>query len=266
MKSLPNRPNHSRSRSCTAGYGLTAALLVVLASGSLTGCIQEAATSSPERTVLLLLELLQDAQPEIRRTAAESIGKIGDPTTVASLIPLMTDRTPLVREAAVWAIGRVHPVATSEITALCISALGDSFESVRRAAAIALGELEPPAELMAAVPALLSSGDVGVKKAAVQALLQVDSTSWLPQIIAALHDADPEVRQGLTAALGEWGGSMAGPWLKARLAEDLSPAVRVEAVYRLGKISGNEMKAVLEAVLERDADQDVRRWARQARE
>jgi hypothetical protein len=155
----------------------------------------------------------------------------------------------------------LHPTVTTEITALCISALSDPIESVRQAAAIALGELEPSADLTAALPGLLSSRDVDVKKAAVQALLQVDSTSWLPQITSALHDVDPEVRQGLVAALGEWGGSMAGPWLQDRLAQDLSPAVRVEAVYRLGKIGGSEMKAVLE----KDADQDVRRWARQAR-
>jgi len=266
MKSLPSQRDRSRHLCHTAICGLTAALIIVFASGSLTGCIQEAATSSPERTVSLLMELLHDAQPETRRTAAESLGKIGDPTAVAALISLVTDRVPLVREAAVKAIGRLHPVATSEITASCISALEDPVESVRQAAAIALGDIEPPAELMTAVPALLSSADVGVRKAAAQALLQVDSTSWLPRLAAGLRDADPEVRQGLIAALGEWGGSMAVPWLKDRFVRDLSPAVRVEAVYRLGKIGGSETKAALEAVLGKDTNQDVGRWARQARE
>ncbi len=266
MKSLRSQRDSGRYIRHTVGRGLTALVMVAIMSGSLTGCIQDAAISSPERTVSLLLELLHDAQSDTRQTAAESLGKIGDPTAVASLIPLVTDRVPLVREAAVKAIGRLHPVANPEITASCISALGDPIESVRRAAAVALGDIEPPAELMATVPILLSSADPGVRKAAAHALLQFDSTLWAPQLAAALRDADPEVRQVLVAALGEWGGSMAAPWLKAQLAQDLSPAVRVEAVYRLGKIGGSDAKAALEAVVGKDFDPDVGRWATRARQ
>ena len=46
-----------------------------------------------------------------------------------------------------------------------------------------------------------------------------------------------EVRQGIAAAVGEWGGTAASPWLRERLAEDPAPSVRAEAAYRLGLLS-----------------------------
>ena len=42
-----------------------------------------------------------------------------------------------------------------------------------------------------------------------QALLQVDSSQSVPALVAAGRDSDPEVRQGIVAAVGEWGGPAA---------------------------------------------------------
>ncbi len=95
-----------------------------------------------------------------------------------------------------------------------------------------------------------------------RALLQVDSSQWVPALVAAGRDSDAEVRQGIVAAVGEWGGSAISPWLRERLAHDPSPGVRAEAAYRLGMLSDSDTRTALETTVAKDADSGVRRWAK----
>ncbi|MCX5729291.1 MAG: HEAT repeat domain-containing protein [Nitrospirae bacterium] len=73
----------------------------------LAGCIQDSPPSSRERAVSVLLEMLRDEGPEMRRTAAECLGKIGDPRATDSILPLMHDPAAVVREASVLASSQV---------------------------------------------------------------------------------------------------------------------------------------------------------------
>ncbi|TKB91700.1 MAG: HEAT repeat domain-containing protein [Nitrospira sp.] len=228
----------------------------------LAGCVQDSPPSSQERTVSLLLELLQDETPETRRTAAESLGKIGDPRAVDSILPLKHDPATMVREASVVAVGRLKPTATEGVVDLLALALEDPDESVRQAAVVAIGEVEPDPRFLQPVVGLLRSSDPMIKRAAVRALLQIDSSRSVPALIAAGHDADAEVRQGIVAALGEWGGVTASPWIRTRLAEDPSPGVRAEAAYRLGLLADSEARVSLNSAGEKDPDSGVRRWAK----
>jgi HEAT repeat protein len=229
---------------------------------SLTGCVQDSPSSSKERTVLLLLELLRDEGPEMRRTAVESLGKIGDPQTADPLLPLLHDPTAIVREAAVLAMGRVKPTATHEVIGLLTQALEDPSESVRQASVVAIGDIEPSSQLLQPVLVLMQSSDVTIRRAVVKALLQVDASQLVPALVTAGRDSDAEVRQGIVAAVGEWGGGAVSPWLRERLAEDPSPGVRAEAAYRLGMRSDLETKAALEKANAKDSDSGVRGWAR----
>ena len=126
----------------TIGYS------VVLSVLCLAGCVQDSPSSSRERTVSLLLELLRDEGPEMRRTAAESLGKIGDPRAADSILPLIHDPAAIVREASVLAMGRVKPAATDGVVGLLMQALEDSVESVRQAAVVAIGDIEPGSRLL----------------------------------------------------------------------------------------------------------------------
>ena len=95
-----------------------------------------------------------------------------------------------------------------------------------------------------------------------QPLLQVDSSQSVPALVAAGTDSDSEVRQGVVAAVGEWGGLAASPWIRERLVEDPSPAVRAEAAYRLGTRIDPEARAALSTTIAKDPDSGVRRWAK----
>lgn len=225
------------------------------------GCVQDSPPSSREHTVSLLLELLRDEGPELRRTAVESLGKIGDPRAVEPMLPLLHDPTALVREASVLAMGRVKPAATSEVIGLLTRALEDPSESVRQAA-VAIGDIEPSSQLLQPVLVLMQASDVTIRRTVVKALLQVDASQLVPVLVTAGRDSDAEVRQGIVAAVGEWGGGAVSPWLRERLAEDPSPGVRAEAAYRLGMRSDLDTKAALEEAIAKDSDSGVRGWAR----
>jgi HEAT repeat protein len=240
----------------TIGYS------VVLSFLWLAGCVQDSPPSSGERTVSLLLELLRDEAPEMRRTAAESLGKIGNPRAADSIFSLNHDPAAIVREASVLAIGRVKPTATDGVVALLTQALEDPDESVRQAAVVAIGEIEPGTRLLQPIAGLLQSSDAMIRRAAVRALLYVDSSRSIPALVAAGRDSDAEVRQGIVAAVGEWGGAAVSPWLRERLAEDPTPGVRAEAAYRLGMLNDSEARAALETASSKDPDSGVRRWAK----
>jgi len=245
-----------RTSSRTIGYS------VVLSVLCLAGCVQDSPPSSREHTVSLLLELLHDEGPEMRRMAAESLGKIGDPRAADSILPLIHDPAAIVREASLLAMGRVKPTATDGVVALLTRALEDPDGSVRQAAVVAIGEIEPGSRLLEPVVGLLRSSDATIRRAAVRALLQVDSIQWVPALVAAGRDSDAEVRQGIVAAVGEWGGSAVSPWLRERLVEDPSPGVRAEAAYRLGMLSDPETRAALNTTVAKDVDSGVRRRAK----
>jgi HEAT repeat protein len=198
----------------------------------------------------------------MRQTAAESLGKIGDPGSIDSILSLVQDPVGAVREASVTALGRIKPPATDTIVALLAQALGDPIESVRQAAVVAIGEIEPAPRLLEPIVGLLRSPDAATRKASVRALLQIDSSQSVSSLIAAGQDSDPEVRQGIVAAVGEWGGMAVSPWLSERLANDSSPGVRTEAAFRLGMRSDVEAKAALDRAVVKDADSGVRDWAK----
>ncbi|MEP6960073.1 MAG: HEAT repeat domain-containing protein [Nitrospirota bacterium] len=228
----------------------------------LAGCVQNSPSSSKERTVSLLLELLRDGDPTVRRMAVESLGKIGDPRTIDSILPLIHDPASLVREASVIALGRLKPTATDGVVTLLTLALEDPVESVRQAAVVAIGEVEPSSPLLEPVLRLLKSSDVAIRRTAARALLQIDASQSISALIAAGRDADAEVRQGIVAAVGEWGGPGVSPWLRERLVRDPSPGVRAEAAYRLGMLSDTDTRAALSATIAKDPDSGVRRWAK----
>jgi HEAT repeat protein len=224
------------------------------------GCLQEVQAPSVERGVAVLVALLQDDSPDIRRTAAESLGKIGDQSALPAVLPLLNDSMPAVRAAAAQALGRTASPTDEPAIAGLSRLLADPDEKVRRAAAIAIGDIEPSPRLMVPVADLIRSSDVGVRRAAVRALLLVDTGQMAGWLLPLLDDPDAEVRQGAVAALSISGDARAAAALRKRLAEDPSPAVRAEAAYHLGELNGLDTRRVLQTAVVKEADPGVRRW------
>jgi HEAT repeat protein len=234
-------------------------LSIFIFSGQL-GCLQEAQAPSVERGVAVLIALLQDDSPDIRRTAAESLGKIGDQSAPPAVLPLLSDPMPAVRAAAAQALGWTAGPTDEEVIAGLLRLLADPDDRVRQAAALAIGDIEPSPFLLVRVADLLRSSDVQVRRAAILALLPLDTARVGGWVLPLLGDPDADVRQAAVAALGLSGDARAATALSKRLVEDSSPAVRAEAAYHLGELSGPDTRSVLQAAVVKEADHGVRRW------
>ena len=144
-------------------------------------------------------------------------------------------------------------------------ALGDERDSVKQAAAQALGKIGSRQPVIAILTQALAVGERGSRRAAVEAFAQLEVKSAYPALRKALTDEDPDVRQGALAALGELGDRRVLPDFRERLLFDADPGVRTEAAYRLGKLGDPGELQTLDEAARHDASPGVRLWADRAR-
>lgn len=114
-----------------------------------------------------LTELLTDSDPDVRRTAAESLGKIGERSAGDGLLAALKDHDPRVRAAAARSLGNLGDGASGVLLA---GRLADSSEAVRVASALALSEIESSASSEAESLRMLHHQDAAVRLAATRAL------------------------------------------------------------------------------------------------
>ena len=232
----------------------------------LSACDRDGPPRSPDTIVPYLASLLADADPEVRRTAAEGLGKLGQPGATEALVKALDDPDPAVRQASAWALGQLGEAVAGRASLPLVDRLRDRSEPVRLSAAIAIAEIGETEAVVERLTRALKASDAATRRAAVHALLSLDAPPAYPALVEALRDDDAEVRQGAVAALGELADSQAIPLLRERLLHDPAIGVRAEAAFRLGKIGDRAVVADLEKVAAGDADAGVRRWARWASE
>lgn len=233
----------------------------LLSSSMLAGCYVDAPPAAPDVMAARLGELLADPDPDMRRTAAEALGKIGHASANSGLLSALNDQDARVRAAAALSLGRL---GDGESGTALVGRLADSVEAVREASAVALGEIEAsPAHEQRILRVLRHAEGFG-RAAASRALVGLDRVSFSTDLVGALRDSDPIVRQGIAAALGETGDMRAVPHLLSLVRKDAAAGVRSEAAFRLGKIGDERVMADLAAVADTDSVVAVRGWARWA--
>lgn len=237
-------------------------VLLSLCFASLLGCYQPSSSPSPQRTVETLLSLLHDRDAVARRTAAEALGKIGNPQAVDSLVMALGDQSPIVREASVRSLGGVGPLDMATRVHIA-GLLVDPVQSVRTAAAQTLASLDSTKTLWPMAMAQLAHADPEVRRAVIQAFESSDSPDVVRVLADRLHDPDPQVRRAAVAVLGESGDSKVVGLLRDQLMAESSSSVRGEIAYRLQFFSGVEAGAGLRFVASHDESAQVRRWADQ---
>jgi HEAT repeat protein len=229
----------------------------------LVGCVSCQAESShndPLTLTATLLELLKDPSPDIRRTAALSLGKIGHSAGTEGLIQTLSDSDPLVREYSAWSLGQIGEEVNTDAALALVSALGDPHPAVKHSAAKALGQIGVREPIVPLLLEGLAVGAIESRRAVVDALMHLEEKSSYPALITALKDPDPKVRQGTIAALGELGDRQALPSLRKILLVDENVGVRTEAAYRLGKLGGQEDRPSLEKSAKQDTAPIVHLW------
>ena len=150
---------------------------------------------------------------------------------VSGLIKLLEDSEESVREAAAFALGEIgSDTATSGL----IKLLEDSEESVREAAAFALGEIGSDTATSGLIK-LLKDSEEFVREAAALALGEIGSDTATSGLIKLLKDSEEFVREAAAFALGEIGSETAIPKL-IKLLKSSEKYVREAAAFALGEI------------------------------
>jgi HEAT repeat protein len=188
-----------------------------------------------------LVGMLDDDRQGVRAAAGEALVRHGA-TPVSALARGLDRLTEPGRVQVASTLGRIGPEAREAIPALRHSTVADESESVREAAAKALGLVarDDPA-VVSELLGLLETGDDAGRIAAAGAapgLNDADRGRAVPLLIQLLKHANPRAREGAAEALGRIGlaARAAVPALLDALA-DPEPRVREEAGEALEDIA-----------------------------
>ena len=211
-----------------------------------------------------LVALLNSPEPDTRRTAALSLGKIALPGAAAALIQTLRDPDPLVRQYSAWALGNIGEYAPAETGMALAALLHDPSPHVADTAAEAIGRIGGSARVIKKLIEAVHDPRVTTRRAAITALRWMEASSAYAALVQTLKDPDAQVRQGAIAALGELGDRRAVTAMQDRLLHDSAAAVKSEAAYRLGKLGNPSLLPSLRRAASENAENGVERWARWA--
>ena len=226
-----------------------------------TGCIQENPPEPPGKITERLVELLHDPLPEVRRTAALSLGKISEPSSISGLVQSLSDQDEEVRQWSAWALGNLDERLTQEGIMALVRSLADPSESVKHTAALALGRTTATAETLMVLGEALSISTPSTQQAIVQALSHFSFPFSYGVFREASQSPTPFIRQTAMAGLGELGDPRGLLVLRTLLLQDPNVGVRAEAAYRLGQLGGKGEVAALQQSRDTDPTPTVHFWA-----
>ncbi|MHA1733098.1 MAG: HEAT repeat domain-containing protein [Promethearchaeota archaeon] len=196
---------------------------------------------------------LSDVDPQVRREAALSLGKLGERTTTGSLVNVLGDLEPIVREGAAKALGLLGDASPRVVDSLKTIAT-DASESpqVRDAALDALADLAVPG-IASMYEDLLSDGEPRVRVKSMAGLVASRDSGAVTSLVPLLGDPDPRVRVEAVRHLGSFltGGHEAGLVKHlVPLLGDEKEEVRVAAIEVVAKTGDPGVREPLLGVVE----------------
>jgi vesicle coat complex subunit len=226
-----------------------------------TGCVVETTPESPDQVTERLILLLSDPQPETRRTAALSLGKISDPQSISALVSALSDPDEEVRQWSTWALGNLASSLTKEALVRLVQQVADPSDSVRQAVVLALSQTTISEEVMQVLAEAYTISTHATQLAIIQTLAQFEFPFAYALFNQALKSPDPLIRQTAIAGLGELGDPRGLLIMRAHLLQDSNVGVRSEAAFRLGKLGGRADIPALRKAKETDPTPNVHLWA-----
>ncbi|MCI0634559.1 MAG: HEAT repeat domain-containing protein, partial [Actinobacteria bacterium] len=198
------------------------------------------------RAVAAVAATLDDNDPTVRLTAAETLGRLEDPRAIEALTrALRQDPDAKVRAMAAWALGQIEDPAA--VPALSDALRDDEDVVVRQRAAEALGDIED-ASAIDALGSALRDPSVEVRRTAVWALGMIEDARAVPLVLPFLEDQDVEVRRNAAEALGDIESPQAVDAL-IPVTRDGDVEVRLNAINALGNIEDSRALPALVAAL-----------------
>ncbi len=230
---------------------------------------------SPE-AVSALVTLSSKGQEEVRQTACQELAESDTPEVLNALKTACVDPAAKVRQAAIQAIAKIDnkdrktalkealqnpngDVQENAVKSLVKLEVNEAYpeiaeilqnkkvdQSVRVAAAKALGEIKFDAAVESLIPSLKDEFPK-VRKAAAEALGKIGDSRAVEHLIGALQDQDIDVRSEAAKALGE---------LKAP--ESIEPLI--EALKDKNYLVSSNASSALKKITGEDFGKDYEKW------
>jgi HEAT repeat protein len=216
--------------------------------GDMTMLEAAALFTAPESIPLLHAQLVrydESDDPEIareRRFVLKALRRIGDPSSIPKIIPLLHDADPAIRRAAADAL---HVYDTSEAVAALMQLLKDEkVGHVRFAAAWSLEQVLPSDRLSEFVERLSSETETSVRGVLYRIIVRIAGPDALELLRPYLGRPDPADRADLLAALsiGRLEGAL--PMFRAGIGDD-NNKVMLHAVSGLGRLGSERAHRAL---------------------
>ena len=164
-----------------------------------------------------LVDLLQDADPNVRHHAAHTLGKIGNPLVIDDLVGVLQDSSATVVHKTVYALGQI---GDARAVGGLVSILGHPNADVQTNLVKTLTDFG--AEAIPHLTPRYQHHDWAVREQVVDILGQIRDQSVIPLLKQALDDVDWRVRLSAVNAIGNYGAEIAQPILKAKLNDQSS--------------------------------------------
>jgi HEAT repeat protein len=195
--SLFGAPNVAKMAAERDVKGLCKALEYGKDTGVPTSAAQALGKIGDPRAVEPLSAALNHTYEGVRWEAASALGKLGDSRAVEALIAALGDSDSDVRSEVVWVLSQIGGVRAVDSI---VAALNDTDRGVRQSAAGVLGGIGGPRAVDPLVTAL-NDTDSGVRKMAAGALGEIGGPRAVEPLIAALNDTEEHVRREAVEAL-----------------------------------------------------------------
>lgn len=204
-----------------------------------------------------LIKLLDSKNPTTRTNAVAVYENIQDPNAVPILVRMLNDQVPEVRREAAYALG--HFNESEEITQTeqpLINSLEDSNVKVQAAAAGSLGRIESK-KAIPLLAELIQSKDSTLCETAIYSLARYKDPEAADALIAALGNENWHIRMEIVYSLMEVGDTRAVDPLIPLLGDENS-GVRKSAATALGSLGDRKAVEPIIKALETERESDVR--------
>lgn len=234
------------------GDAVERALAKLIGMPGALGELLEAIVRFGEPMVDRLIEQLRADDPEIRRTAATALGRIGDARAVDALAALLEEED---RELVVAAAGALAQIGDRRAFEPLLRLIGHRDLRVRQAAIGALNSIGHP-DMSVRLRPLLEDSDVNVRESAVRIAGYFGYASCADTLLDRCRDSSEAVRAAALEHIGYLDDERSTAVLTSALQQD-TPRARAAAARALGHVSNT---ASVEAL--RHAIRDPDRWVR----
>lgn len=199
-------------------------------------------TKGDERAINALIEVLKDKNPILRRRAAKVLGNIDTPDVSAALMEALLDNEADVRINAATSLSKRSEQAIFISLALLLK---DPVGEVRSEIAKIIAKMEHPKKIDHLLP-LLDDKDPEVLGVAVEILGELKEPEALGKLIEMIKEKDQPQKGKIATAIGCFDDHKAlEPLREVAVDTNIDTFTRIQALYAIGKVGGEEALAVL---------------------